>query len=158
MALRSLQSYSTCYFKLNISSLTYASSKKCSKKCWCCVSLKTCGTPMPWISREISLLSFPSDIQQTQGTFYTEIWKCICNNNYVRKGLKQWLNSLWIPISFKSYWKPEHHNLLPISVMSVPYLCHCLFDQALRNELCVLKIQAFPSFIWISFVCSMLVL
>lgn len=39
---------------------------------------------------------------------------------------------------------------------SVPYLSHCsLFDQALRNELCVLKIQVF---IYLSFVCSVLVL
>jgi len=157
MTLRSLQSYTTCYFKLNVSSLT--SDDTSSKKCWCFVSLKMLGTPMPRISREFSLLPFPSDIQQTQETFHVEIWKCICNNDCVRKGPSQQFNSLWIPVSFKSYWKPERHVLLLISVISVSSLSRCgLFDQALRNELCVLKIQAFPSFIWISFVCSMLVL
>lgn len=35
-------------------------------------------------------------------------------------------------------------TIFSFQLCSVPYLSHCsLFDQALRNELCVLKIQVF---------------
>lgn len=108
---------------------------------WCFVSLKTLATHVPWISRELSLLSFPSDIQQAQETVDTEIWKCIWLR---QKGAK--------PVILQSlnlYCLLNHTESLSITIFSyqlcsVPYLSHCsLFDQALRNELCVLKIQVF---------------
>lgn len=155
MALRSLQSYTKWYFKVNILSLIYDTS---SKKCWFFLVWKPWKALCHEFQERLACHLFPSDIQQTQETFYIANWNCICNNDYVRKAPKQWFNSLWIPVSFKSYWELECCNLL-ISVMSVPYLSHCsLFDQTLRNELCVLRIQDFPSFIWITFVCLMLVL